>query len=85
MEGSFIEEEINVSRTEADRTLREYRKMNSVLRSARSYGRHFGDDMDEATIHAQMYSIRSLILSVEDARERMFLYHYYMVTVNQST
>ena len=78
MEGSFTEKEIDVSRVEADRALRAYRKMNSVLRSARSYGRHFGDDMDEATVYAQMYSLRSLILSVEDARERMFLYHYYI-------
>ena len=80
MESSFIEEEIDVSRIEADRTLRAYRKMNSVLRSARSYGRHFSDDdMDETTsIHAQMYSLRSMVLSIEDARERMFLYHYYI-------
>ena len=79
MEECFINGCAEVSRIEADRVLRTYRKMNSILRSSRSYGRHFGDgDMDEAVIHSQMYSLRALVLSVEDARERMFLYHYYI-------
>lgn len=80
MEGSFIDEFVDISRVEADRALRAYRRMSSVLRSSRDYGRHFGDgdDMDESILQAQMYSVRSLVLSVEDARERMLLYHYYI-------
>lgn len=80
MEGSFIDESIDISRTDADRALRAYRRMNSVLRSSSAYGRRFGDgeNTDDAAIHAQMYSLRSLILSVEDPRERMLLYHYYV-------
>lgn len=79
MEGCFIDGCVDVTRIEADRILRVYRKMNSILRSSRSYGRHFDDgEMNEAAIQAQMYSLRSLVLSVEDARERMFLYHYYI-------
>ncbi len=80
MEGSFIEQSCDTSRIQADRLLREYRRMNSILRSSRSYKRHFSEDdeLDETTIHAQMYSIRAMILSVEDARERMFLYQYYV-------
>ena len=80
MEGSFIDEFVDVSRVEADRILRAYRRMNGVLRSSRDYGRRFSesDYVDEDAIHAHMYSLRSLILSVEDARERMLLYHYYI-------
>ena len=80
MEGSFIEEKVNISRCECDRILRSYREMNSILRSSRSWGRNFGDDgfVDEAAVQAQMYSIRSAILNIEDAKMRMFLYHYYI-------
>lgn len=80
MEGSFIDEFVDISRVEADRALRAYRRMGCVLRSSRDYGRRFGDgdDMDEGALQAQMYSLRSIILSVEDARERVFLYHYYV-------
>ena len=80
MEGSFIDESIDISRVEADRALRAYKIMNSVLRSSQDYGRHFGDEenVDETALLAQMFSLRSLVLSVENARERMFLYHYYI-------
>lgn len=80
MEGSFVEECVDLSRLEADRVLRSYKKMNSIIKSSCSYGRHFGydDDVDQTVLQAQMYYIRSLILSVEDARERMLLYHYYV-------
>ena len=80
MEGSFIEEKVNISRCECDRILRSYREMNSILRSSRSWGRNFGDDgfVDETAVQAQMYSIRSAILKIEDAKMRMFLYHYYI-------
>jgi DNA-directed RNA polymerase specialized sigma subunit len=76
----LLDECVDVSRVEADRTLRAYRRMNSVLLSSRSYGRHFGsnEELDDSAILAQMYSLRSIILSVEDARERMFLYQYYI-------
>ncbi len=80
MEGCLIEENVMLTRVEADRALRSYRRMNSVLHSSHAYGKRFGDGeiMDEAAIHAQMYSLRVAILSVDDARERMLLYHYYV-------
>ena len=79
MKDSVIVEE-KLLRFECDRILRSYRQMNSVLLSSRSYGRVFGDEdkIDEAAMRAQMYSIRSAILDVEDSRERLFLYHYYI-------
>ena len=79
MKDSVIVEE-KLLRVECDRILRSYRQMNSVLLSSRSYGRVFGDEdkIDEAAMRAQMYSIRSAILDVEDSRERLFLYHYYI-------
>ena len=80
MEDCLFDECADISRVEADRTLRAYRRMNSVLVSSRSYGRHFGNDeqLDDAAILAQMFSLRAIILSVEDVRERMFLYQYYI-------
>ena len=79
MKDSVIVEE-KLLRVECDRILRSYRQMNSVLLSSRSYCRVFGDEdkIDEAAMRAQMYSIRSAILDVEDSRERLFLYHYYI-------
>jgi predicted DNA-binding protein (UPF0251 family) len=79
MKDSVIVEE-KLLRVECDRILRSYRQMNSVLLSSRSYGRVFGDEdrIDEAAMRAQMYSIRSTILDVEDSCERLFLYHYYI-------
>ena len=79
MKDSVIVEE-KLLRVECDRILRSYRQMNDVLLSSRSYGRSFGDEdkLDEATMRAQMYAIRSAILGVEDSRERLFLYHYYI-------
>lgn len=80
MEGSFIEENANVTRYDCDRILRTYRQMNSILHSSRTWGRSISDDglIDEAAIQAQMYAIRSVILGVEDPQMRMFLYHYYI-------
>ena len=80
MKDGFIDEGVLLARAKADRMLRTYRKMNSVLRSARAYGRYFFDDgeLDESGIQAQMYAMRSAILSLEDARERVFLYQYYV-------
>ena len=65
---------------ECDRVLRSYRAMNEVLVSSRPYGKTFGTDdtLDETAMRAQMYSIRSAILEVDDSRERLFLYHYYV-------
>ena len=80
MEDCFVSVDAPLSRVEKDRILRTYRTMNAVLLSARAYGRHFSDDQekDDTVIYAQMYALRSAILSLEDARERMFLYHYYI-------
>lgn len=80
MEGSITCENENFSRIECDRVLRSYRAMNDVLLSSRSYGKSFGeeDKFDEASMRAQMFAIRSAILEVEDSRERLFLYHYYI-------
>ena len=80
MESGFNEVNSKLVRVECDRILRSYRTMNDVLLSARSYGRIFGDEdtFDEVTVRAQMYAIRSAILEVEDSRERLFLYHYYI-------
>lgn len=80
MEENFTKEQKKLLRVDCDRILRSYRAMNDVLTSARSYGRTFGEDdkLDEAAMRAQMYAIRSAILEVEDSRERLFLYHYYV-------
>ena len=77
-DGTIVEEKL--LRVECDRILRSYRQMNDVLSSSRSYGRAFGDEdkLDETSMRAQMYAIRSVILEVEDSRERLFLYHYYI-------
>ena len=80
MESGFNQEATKLARVECDRILRAYRMMNDILLSARSYGRTFGeeDKLDEAAMRAQMFAIRSAILEVEDSRERLFLYHYYI-------
>lgn len=80
MEGCFIEDANKQARVQADRHLRAYRRMDSVLRSSRAYGRHFDclDHNDETAIQAQMYFLRSCILSLSDAQERLLLYHYYV-------
>lgn len=80
MEDLNIQEQTRLARVECDRILRSYRAMNDVLLSSRAYGRVFGDEekFDEAAMRAQMYAIRSAILEVEDSRERLFLYHYYI-------
>ena len=80
MECGMNEESVSLTRVAADRSLRGYRKMADALRSANSWGQRFGDDgcFDEASMMAQMYALRSRILSVEDMRERMFLYHHYI-------
>lgn len=80
MGSNFKQEKEMLTRVECDRILRSYRAMNEVLVSSRSYGKVFGDDdtLDAAAMRAQMYAIRSAILEVEDSRERLFLYHYYI-------
>lgn len=80
MEGCFVKEKNGLARVEAERYLRAYRRLNGISRSSRAYSRISLDHdcTDEAAIHAIMYSIRALILSIEDARERMFLYYYYV-------
>ncbi len=80
MEGCFVKEKNGLARVETERYLRAYRRLNGILRSSRAYSRLSMDNdcADEAAIHAEMYAIRAVILSVEDARERMLLYYYYI-------
>lgn len=80
MEGCFLDDAKLFSRVDADRHLREYGRMDSILRSSQSYGRRIGDleCLDDTAILAQMYSLRSCILEVDDPRERMLLYHHYI-------
>lgn len=80
MEGCFTNKKSEITRTDADRYLRGYRKMNGILRSSQTYRKSSGLDcaLDEATLQAQMYGIRSLILSVSDISERYLLYGYYI-------
>lgn len=80
MEGCFTTEVSGLARVEADRYLRSYRRMNSLLRSSRTFYRLDADvsDMDEAAIQAQMYSIRALVLSLDDVQCRALLYNYYI-------
>ena len=78
MEGSFIEEKVIATRVDMDRLLRSYRKMSEALRASKTFFRADAADLDETAVQAEMYSLRSLILSVEDPMERMLLYHYYV-------
>lgn len=78
MEQEIIKESYAFTRAEAERRLRAYRKSSEILRASRRFFEGGSADADEAVIHAQMYSTRALILSVEDVREKMLLYHYYV-------
>ncbi|MBR2382078.1 MAG: sigma-70 family RNA polymerase sigma factor [Clostridia bacterium] len=78
MEGSFIKENVVLTRAEMDRILRSYRKMNEALRSSDTFLRAEKPDLDEAALEAEMYSLRALVLSISDPSERMLLYHYYI-------
>lgn len=78
MEGSFIEENVVFSRVEMDRILRSYRKMNEAIRVSKSHFCADLADLDETAVQAEMYSLRAMVLAVQDPRERMFLYHYYI-------
>lgn len=80
MEGSFIYNDPHMIRINADRYLQRYRKMSAMLRSSQAYKKSFGNDgmLDEATVQAEMFAIRALILSVEDTSEKYLLYHYYI-------
>lgn len=80
MEGSFTTEVSKLARVEADRYLRSYRRMNSLLRSSRTFYRLEADAscLDEAAIQAQMYSLRALVLSLDDVQCRALLYNYYI-------
>ena len=78
MEGNFIKENVVLTRADMDRILRSYRTMNEALRSSSTFLRAENIDMDESAIQAEMYSLRSLVLSIADPSERMLLYHYYI-------
>ena len=78
MEGSFIKENVVLTRAEMDRILRSYRRLNEALRSSGTFLRAENIDMDESAIQAEMYSLRTLVLSISDPSERMILYHYYI-------
>ncbi len=75
MEKEFIEKGYAFTRTDAERRLRSYKESSEALRSSRL---HLSGCIDEAVIHAQMYSTRALILSIEDLRERILLYEHYV-------
>ena len=77
MEGCFTTEVAGLARVEADRYLSSYRRMNYLLRSSRTFYRLDVDasDMDEAAIQAQMYSLRALVLSLDDVQCRALLYN----------
>lgn len=80
MEGSFIENDSHMTKIHADRYLQRYKKMSTILRSSQALKKSFGSDgmLDEATVQAEMFAIRALILSVEDTSEKYLLYHYYI-------
>ena len=78
MEGNFINENVVLTRAEMDRILRSYRRLNEALRSSGTFLRAENIDMDETAIQAEMYSLRTLVLSISDPSERMILYHYYI-------
>ncbi len=78
MEGNFINENVVLTRAEMDRILRSYRRLNEALRSSGTFLRAENIDMDESAIQAEMYSLRTLVLSISDPSERMILYHYYI-------
>lgn len=78
MEQEIIKEGYAFTRTEAERRLRAYRESGEILRASHRFFEGGSTETDEAVIHAQMYSTRALILSVEDVREKVLLYHYYV-------
>ncbi len=80
MEGCFTTEVSKLARVEADRYLRSYRRMNSLLRSSRTFYRldTSASCLDEAAIQAQMYALRALVLSMDDVQCRALLYNYYI-------
>ncbi len=80
MEGSFIEKDSHMTKIDADHYLQKYRKMNAILRSSQALKKSFGSDgmLDEATVQAEMFAIRALILLLEDTSEKYLLYHYYI-------
>lgn len=84
MEDCFVEKRIALTRTEVDRYLHEYEMLSGIIRSSRTFARSYGEHSksDEAALTAKMYRIRTVILSVEDTKERMFLYHYYIKGLN---
>lgn len=80
MEGCLIDEKVVLTRVEADRILRSYRKLNSIARSSRAMIEKTGanSSVDEAAIHAEMYRVRAQVLSVRDSAQRILLYHHYI-------
>ena len=78
MEGSFIKEKMIATRVEMDRILRSYRRMEKALRASRSCFSADYADLDETAVQAEMYSLRSMVLSLDDPRERIVVYNYYI-------
>ncbi len=79
MEGNSQNEKDLPTRAYADRYLRSYKKWNDMLSSRKSaFDLDFDLSFDESIIQSQMYSIRAIILSVEDQRQKMFLYLHYI-------
>lgn len=80
MEGYFIEKKTEFTKKDADRYLLGFRRMRGIARSSATFKRSIGADgaLDDATLQAEMFGVRSAILSVEDVSERYLLYNYYV-------
>ena len=80
MEVFCTEEKLKAARLGAQRELRSYKKMNSVLLASQSYFNPMDEEysLDTESIRAQTYAIKTRILSLPDTREKLFLYQYYV-------
>ena len=80
MEENSKKEKDLPTRARADRYLRSYRKWNDALLSSRKsvFDFDFDSSLDETVIQSQMFAMRTIILSLEDARQKMFLHLHYI-------
>lgn len=80
MQEKSISENELPTRARADRYLRSYVKWNDMQLSSRKSVFDFGfeSSLDETIIQSQMFDIRSLVMNVGDAKQKMFLYLHYI-------
>lgn len=80
MEGNSNKEKDLPTRAMADRYLRSYKKWNDMLLSSRrcTFELGFDSSLDESVIQSELYSMRALIVSIEDSQQRMFLHLHYI-------